>query len=158
MKLNTDGSSLGNSSLTGGAGVIRDKVGNWVVGFAHKIGKTTSFLAKLWALHDRLNLCYNHSFVAVEVDIYAKSLVDAISNLNYTNLFVYPLMDDSRLLASQIPRICFRHFFCEANRCADALAHMGEFQSTNFVIFESPPVDLVNFLDFNFNGLYLNKL
>lgn len=67
-------------------------------------------------------------------------------------------MDDCKLLASRIPQICFRHCFCEVNRCADALARLGGLQSSIFVIFESPPMDLVNFLEFDSNGLYLNRL
>lgn len=73
------------------------------MGFAREIGKTTNFLAELWAFRDGLNLCLNHNFAAVEVEIDAKAIVDAISNPNYTNLFVSPLMDDCRLLVSQIP-------------------------------------------------------
>lgn len=67
-------------------------------------------------------------------------------------------MDDCRFLASQIPQTRFRHCFREANRCADTLAHLGGLQDIDFVILESSPMDLVNFLDFDFNGLYLNRL
>ena len=42
------------------------------MGFARKIGKTTSFLAELWALRDGLNLCLNHNFTAVEVKLTPK--------------------------------------------------------------------------------------
>lgn len=45
MILNTDDSSLGNSGLAGGGGLICNEEGKWVVGFAHKIGITSSFLA-----------------------------------------------------------------------------------------------------------------
>ncbi|KAL0010834.1 hypothetical protein SO802_005942 [Lithocarpus litseifolius] len=136
--------SIGTSpGLARGGDLIQDEAGNWVVGFARKIGKTTSFLAKIWALHDGLNLCLNHNFAAVEVEIDAKAIVDAISNLNYTNLFVSPLMDDYRLLASRIPQIRFRHCYREANRCVDALARLGGLQSIDFAIFVSPPMGLL---------------
>jgi len=45
VKLNTDGSSLGNPGLAGGRGVIWDEEGNWLVGFARNISITTSFQA-----------------------------------------------------------------------------------------------------------------
>ena len=45
-----DGSSLRNPHLVGGGGLIRDDNGDWVVGFARKIGIASSFMAKLWAL------------------------------------------------------------------------------------------------------------
>ena len=47
MKLNTDGSSLGNPEFAGGGGVVRDEHGNWIVGFSRKIGRTTSYVVEL---------------------------------------------------------------------------------------------------------------
>ena len=52
-KLNTDGSSLGNSGAAEGGGLIRDASSAWIRAFFRNIGSTTSFLAKLWALRDR---------------------------------------------------------------------------------------------------------
>ena len=103
VKLNTDGSSLGNPGLATGWGLIKDEEGNWIVGFSYKIRKTTSFFAELWALSDELNLCLNHNFATMEIELDAKAIADAISNPNYTNLFVSPLMDDCRLMMSRIP-------------------------------------------------------
>ena len=57
MKLNTDRASSGNLRLARGGGAIRDEKGNWVIGYARKIGITTSFLAELWALQDGIFLC-----------------------------------------------------------------------------------------------------
>ena len=158
VKLNTDGSSLGNSGLAGGGGLIRDEEGKWITGFACKIGKTTSFIVELWALHDGLNVCINHRFAAVEVELDAKAIIDALANLSYTNIFVSSLMDDCRLLITQIPQICFRHCYCEANRCADALARLGGSQVYDFVNFVCPPEDLVQLLDSDLHGLYLNRM
>ena len=61
-KLNTDGSSLGNLGLVGGGGVIKDDIGNWVVGFSRRIGVTSSFEAELWALRDGLNIYVDRNF------------------------------------------------------------------------------------------------
>lgn len=158
VKLNMDGSSLGNPGLAGGGGLIRDEEGKWIAGFACRIGKTTSFIAELWALCDGLNLCISHNFAAVEVELDAKAIVDAITNLNYINVFVSSIMDDCRLLVSRIPQVCFRHCYREANRCADALARMGGSQASDFVLLTGLPMDLVHLLDFDLHGLYLNRL
>ena len=128
------------------------------MGFARKIGSTTSFLAKLWALHDGLNLCLSYNLAAVEVEIDAKAIVDAISNPNYTNVFVSPLTDDCRLLISRIPQFRLRHCYREPNRCVDGLARLGDLQATYFVMFMCPLVDLVKLLDSDLKGLYLNRL
>ena len=109
--MNTDGFSLGNLGLIGGGGLIRNEEGGWVVGFAHKIGITTSFLAELWALRDGLNLCVNRSKLAIEVELDAKSIVDAVVNPKYSNIFAFALMDDCRYLIQQIPQSRFKHCF-----------------------------------------------
>ena len=98
LKLNTDGSSLGNPGLAGGGGLIRNEEGGWVAGFARKIGITTSFLAELWALRDGLSLCVDRSILAVDVELDAKSIVDAIVNPDYSNIFASALLDDCRHL------------------------------------------------------------
>ena len=94
----------------------------------------------------------------MEVELEIKAIVEAIANPYYTNVFVSSLMEDCRLLVAQIPQVCFRHCFHEANRCVDALACMGGSQAIGFVFLACPPVDLVKFLDFYFLGLYLNRL
>ena len=45
-KLNIDGTTLGNPGKSGGGGIIRDNVGNWIKGFLGSIGFTTSITAK----------------------------------------------------------------------------------------------------------------
>ena len=158
MKLNTDGSSLGNPGLARGGGLIRNKEGIWVAGFARKIGITTSFFAELWALRDGLNLCISRGIAAVEVELDAKAIVDVVINPKYSNICAFVPMDDCRHLIKQFPQICFKHCYREANRCADALARMGGLQDADFIVFESPPVDISSFLDFDLNDLYLNRL
>ena len=158
LKLNTDGSSLENPGLAGGGGLIRNEEGGWGAGFARKIGITTSFLAELWALRDGLSLCVNRSILAVDVELDAKSIVDAIVNPNYSNIFASALLDDCRHLIQQIPQVRFKHCFREANRCADALARMGGLLEDDFTVFESPPVDISVLLEFDSKGLYMNRL
>lgn len=88
----------------------------------------------------------------------AKSIVDAVVNTKYSNIFASDLLDDCRHLIQQIPQIRFKHCFREANCCADALARMGGLQEDEFTVFESPPVDISILLDFDSNGLYMNRL
>ena len=54
VKLNTDGSALGNPGRAGGGGVIQDHLGHWIKGFSRALGTTNSFIAELWALRDGL--------------------------------------------------------------------------------------------------------
>ena len=154
MKLNTDGSSLGNLGLVGGGGLIRDENGDWIVGFARNIGITTSFQAELWAIRDGLSLCVDRKFSAVEVDLDAKSVIDVLTSPSCSNNLIYPLVDDCRLLATQISQIKFNHCYREANRSTDKLARLGEVQDSCFEIFARPPVDVVRTFKFELDGLY----
>lgn len=97
MKLNTDGSSLGNPGLAGGGGVIRDWTGRWIAGFSRKIGITSSLMAELW--------------VMVEIELDAKSIVDMLENSQYTNISISSLLEDCRKLINEIPRVRIKHCY-----------------------------------------------
>ena len=103
-------------------------------------------------------MCLNYNFVAVEVELDAKAIMEANANPYYTNVFISTHMEDCKLLASQIPQVRFRHCYREANRCANALAHMRGSQATDFVFLACLRMDLVKILDFDFLRLYLNGL
>ena len=49
FKLNSDGSSLGNSGKEGGGGLIRNDKGEWLKGYARNVGYSTSVAVELWA-------------------------------------------------------------------------------------------------------------
>ena len=56
MKLNSDGSVVGNSKKAGGGAVLRCSNGNSVAGCLRKLGNTSCILAELWVLRDGLLL------------------------------------------------------------------------------------------------------
>ena len=56
MKLNSNGSALGNPGKAGEGGLIHDHQGNWVRGYARALGNTSSSIAELWALRDGLDI------------------------------------------------------------------------------------------------------
>ena len=105
MKLNTDGSSAGNSRIANCGGVVQDEQGRWVRGFARQIGLTTSFVAELWGPRDGLLMCYNLNIFSLIVELDAKFIVDALGNSEYVNNVISPILDDCRLLASRFHQI-----------------------------------------------------
>ena len=162
LTLNTDGSATGsaagNSSVAGGGGLIRDENGEWVTGFARRIGSTNSFLAELWALRDGLQLCLQANVHSVNIELDAKAIVDALNSPTSHDAFVSPIMEDCRFMASRIPQKRFRHIYREANKCADFLARAGLLLESEFVVFPSPPVDLGSLLEADAVGLFVNRL
>ena len=158
FRLNSDGSLSGNPGPAGSGGLIRNGEGDWVYGYARKIGITTSFAEELWGLRDGLLQFLNLHLPTIEIEIDAKSIVDLLTNPRAANNVVSPLVDYCRYLISQLPRVRVKHYFREANRCADVLARLGSNQAIDFYVFSSPPVDIMNFLKADAYGLYLNRL
>ena len=158
LTLNTDGSVAGNFGVAGGGGLIRDTNGEWVTGFVRRIGKTCSFLAELWALRAGLQLCLQIQTQAMLIELDSKTIVDAFNSQGYSNTFISSIMDDCRHMISRIPQTRCRHIYREPNRCADFLAKVGTSIEDDFIVFHSPPVDLLSILEADANGLHVNKL
>ena len=132
FRLNLDGFSTGNPFPAGSGGLIRNGEGEWVCGYARKIGITTSFVVELWGLRDGLLQCLNLHLPAIEIEIDAKSIVDLLNNSRNANNVISPLVDDCRYLITQLSRVRIKHCFRDANRCADALARLGSSQANDF--------------------------
>ena len=134
LKLNTDGSSMGNPGLAGGGGLLRDANGNWMGGFARRIGTTNSFTAELWALRDGLLLCQQMNVQAVIIELDVRAIVDVFNHQARANTVVSSIMDDCKLLMNQIPQATIRHVYREANKSADWLASFGLSLDSDFVL------------------------
>ena len=157
-KLNTDGSYCGNTSLAGCGGVVRDDAGRWVIGFSRSIDMTNSFAIELWGLREGLLLCSNLNITSLEIELDAKSIVDALGNPSHVNNIISPLLDDCRLLISRILQVCIKHCFRQANRCADSLARMSYCLDANFSTFDSLPVDLIDVVEDDLNRMFFNRV
>lgn len=97
---------------------------------------------------------FRENFLNVEVELDAKIIVDALTNPLLTNVSQSSLLDDCRKLSTSFSHICFTHCYCEANRCMDGLAKKGATQRDDFILFNSPLVDLKTSFNFDLNGLY----
>lgn len=150
IKINTDGSSLGNPGMAGGGGLIKDENGDWVVGFARKIGTASRFMAELLALRDGLLLCLQFHAQAVIIGMDTKVIIDALSSHAKANTIVSSIMENCRRLIAQIPQARFNHVYKEANKCADF--------PLDFTVFSSPLVDLFNIWEADSRGLCCNRL
>ena len=157
MKLNTDGSVCGSVGVAGCGGVIRDDCGNWILGFNRRIGITNSFCAELWGLREGLIMCCNLNISSIIVELDAKAVIEALRNDQYVNNIIYPILDDCRLLSSRFSRIKFNHCFREGNRVANSLAKISLNQEADCMVFNSPPVDVLNVFEDDLFGVCLNR-
>ena len=92
------------------------------------------------------------------VELGAKAIVDVLGKYQYVNNVISSILDDCRLLASHFHRIQFQHCYRQANRCADSLARLSTSQDLDFILFDSPPMDVVNAFENDLNGMYCNRL
>ena len=115
-------------------------------------------MAELWALHDGLQLCLQIHTQAVLIELDSKTIVEAFNSQAHSNTFTSPMIEDCKHMISRIPQTWVRHIFREANRCANYLAKLGTSCEDDFIVFSSPPVDLVCVLEANASGQFVNKL
>ena len=129
----------------------------WLRGFSRRLGCLNSFVAELWGLRDGLMVCKNMQLNAVNVQIDAMAVVQLLTRSTNNNLSVLPLIDDCKKLISQIPHVQIMHCYREANSCADSLASIGTVQERSFILYQDPPVDLLELLSSDRDGLYVNR-
>ena len=158
LKLNTDGSNVGNLGIASGGGLIRNENGDWVMGFARSLGITSGVMAKLWALKDGLTLASQLRIANICIELDAELIVLLLNNYSINNLMLEPLLGDCRTLLKKFHNTIVQHIFKEANQCADVLAKFGAILSLDFVNFVNPPPMVEDLLAFDKIELFCNRL
>ena len=80
--------------------MLKDEAGVWVKGFARQIGRTTNFLAELWALRDGFIMCSELHINDLEIDLDAKVIADLMNSSRSSNASNSSIVADCRLLIS----------------------------------------------------------
>ena len=157
FKLNSDGSSLGNSGKAGGGGLIRNDKGEWLKGYARNVGYSTSVAVELWALRDSLRLCIALKLPAMIIELDVKLIVDLLQKSDGHQNCIDALVSDCKTELENIPGVQINHCYCEANKCAGALARRGAMLSQDFVIFLDPPADVSLLLSLDSAGVAYDR-
>jgi ribonuclease HI len=124
IKLNTDG-AVGSSQIAGCGGVIRDRQGGWIRGFAKNVGRCNAFVAELWGVYEGLKCARSLGFNKVEVNIDATAVVHVLKTRQSHSLIGRTILHQIWKLLDGDWEVDISHSFREANRCADALATTG---------------------------------
>ena len=143
-KLNTDGACSELYGLAGCGGVVRNEDCHWEAGFSKRIRITSSFATEMCGLREGLKLCCNLNIRCLKVEMDAKSIVEVLQNTGYVNHVISPILDDCRQLITRFQNFRIKHCFRQANQCADVLARMSFSLNDDFLIFDSPPVDVID--------------
>ena len=137
---------------------IRDSNGEWVAGFARKLGSMSNILAELWALNDGLLLAQQLDILNVNIELDADLLVHLLNNPSSHNLMLEALLNDCRNLIKTFPSCTVTHIFREANRCADKLANVEATQAVNFLLLYEPSHVVADLLAFDKAELFCKRM
>ena len=99
LKLNTDGSALGNPSLACAGGVLRDHWDWWISSFSLHVGLATNNMAEMVAVRQGLEMAWNMGSKYLQLEMDSKVVLTWLTNtcVNYpTNMM--PLICDCRNL------------------------------------------------------------
>ncbi|GAA0172943.1 hypothetical protein LIER_41426 [Lithospermum erythrorhizon] len=152
-KLNTDGASKGNPGMAGCGGLIRDHLGNWVIGFARKIHWASSTCAELWALRDGLEMALHGNYSPIHIEMDSQIILNIISKPPESYNCYNAIVIDCRWLLSRFREEQIRHQFRDGNQVADALANMGCTMPHDFCTFRTPPLGVTTFVEFDRGGV-----
>ncbi|KAL0001818.1 hypothetical protein SO802_015599 [Lithocarpus litseifolius] len=123
IRLNTDGSAIGNPWLASAGGILCDSSGGWFFGFSSNLGIITNNMAELAALWQGLLLAWDLGFKFIQIELDSSTVLSWLTNRHA----LYPpdmmsLIYDCRSLMEQEWEMQAGHIYREANGCADALA------------------------------------
>lgn len=133
IKFNIDGSSRGNSGISGARGVLRDSYGLTLGMFSMSVGSTWAYVAEVKAILNALLFCKNHDFNNVIIESDSTLAVGWV--MNNSNRPWKLLSDINQIDHLMFEVNCTRvfHIFREANTIVHNLAKEGCDRSTPLI-------------------------
>jgi len=124
VKLNTDGSSLGNPGVSGAGGVIRDMQGALLLAFSKNLGYGNSTYAELRALMEGVKHCKNMNFGVIDSEMDSKVILSWLDNKRCGSWYLEDFWEELQLLLTNMDTR-FMHVHREGNAVADWLTRRG---------------------------------
>ena len=128
IKLNIDGSSLGNLGLAGASRLLCNSLGDWISSFSLYMGITSNNIAELGAVCEGLLLAWNLGFRFIHLEIDFMIVLSWLTNNNDIPPVINPILCDCRNLMEHNWTIQVYRIFRETNGYRDALARRGNQQ------------------------------
>ncbi|CAL5376633.1 unnamed protein product [Camellia sinensis] len=118
---------------------FRDAKSSWILGYSGKLDVATSLEAKIWAIYRGTTIIHEKCWRNVIIETDCQDAVNLINDRAHPNCPYRALVEDIKFLTSRMD-CTIKLIFREVNKCADALAHMGENQVKDLKIYEDPPI------------------
>ena len=122
-KLNSNGCSLGNPGLSGGGGLVRDCLGNFVFGYSEHFGTMTSLHAELRALLVGVRYCIAREYLELHLEADSLTLIRIVQGVSACPWQLQRELDELLMFKQHFQMIS--HCYREANAPADRLANLG---------------------------------
>ncbi|XP_027150296.1 uncharacterized protein LOC113750530 [Coffea eugenioides] len=123
LKLNTNGCTKGNPSVSGAGGILRDGGGSLLLAFSCYFGHATSLQAEVRALLFGVQLCVQRGFGRLDVELDSLVLVHILLGKASCPWGVYHEIQQLLELRGHFLRVS--HCLRQANQVADALSNVG---------------------------------
>ena len=101
IKLNTNGSSLGNPGLANAGGILHDYSGNWVSGFSLHLSLAFIIIAALWAIRQGFLLRWDLGFKFIQLEVDSTSVTFWLTTNGNLSSDIVPLISYYRNLMEQ---------------------------------------------------------
>nr|XP_027103068.1 uncharacterized protein LOC113724357 [Coffea arabica] len=92
VKLNVDGSSLGNPGDSGGGGLVRDNSGCFLYGFSSYYGWQTNMHAEASARLEGIQLCLSQGYGHVLVELDSLTLLNVVQGRSKCPWRIFPIV------------------------------------------------------------------
>jgi ribonuclease HI len=157
VKLNSDGACKHDGSA-GCGGIIRGSDGEWLGGFAKKLGICSAYVAELWGVYEGLRLARRLGFNVVELNVDSLLVANVLNSHRCSSPMGRALVAKIRSLIAMDWEVVVKHSYREANQCADALASCGVTLDDGFCFYESCPTHLSQLLVADVMGISMPRL
>ncbi|KAB5545180.1 hypothetical protein DKX38_013292 [Salix brachista] len=152
-KVNTDGSRINATGLSGAGGVLRDSTGGWIQGFAVNLGACHILEAELWGIFWGLSLAWDYGFRDVEIECDSDAAVTLLTSITISTHPLYSIISCCKMKIHDHWCCTIKHIYSEQNTAADALATRSYNLDLGLHVYEESPNFLKDILVADARGI-----
>ncbi|KAH1113745.1 hypothetical protein J1N35_007123 [Gossypium stocksii] len=138
----TDGAVAKASGNAAAGGVVRDRDGNWILGFTHYLGRCSPLEAEFWGILDGILIVLDKGHKRVKIQTDNLEVVKTLNMEGNVDSGITLLTRIKRTLQSE-GQWEVKHVPRECNLVADHLAKISLSWQTPLQVFEVPPDGVV---------------
>lgn len=142
VKVNVDGSSLGNPGKAGFGGVIRDQDGRWICGFYGHLGMGTNLFPELQAIKHGFLLAWQKGYSSVICESDSQEALNLIHSADVRMHCYGVVISDIKVLINLQWNVELLHELREGIQVVDFMAKLGSSGNIAWKGMTDPPLDV----------------